>query len=83
MERLDALLYDPKQVSLDDCRGSLEGHDHHQGAYRLFLTCPDADALVETLRPWMKSLHRERPVALFKRHGEYVDPDCPEEEVPL
>ena len=83
MDRLDARLYDPKQVSLDEYRGSLEGHDHHQGADRLFLSCPDADALVQTLRPWLKSLHREGPVAVFKRYGEYVDPDCQEEEVSL
>jgi hypothetical protein len=83
MDELDKELYDPTAGGDGAYFGSLEGDDYFNKEYRLFVSCPDADALVNRLRPWLKSLSWPRPVRVVKRFGEYVDPDCREVPVEL
>lgn len=63
--------------------GNLEGNDQVEGQIRLFLSCPDADALVKKLLPWVKTLSWGREIKLLKRYGEYSDPNCHEEYVEI
>ncbi len=79
MDQLDAVL-----VDLDSAApvvGSLEGHDYGvPGECRLFISCPDVDALLDKLRPTLKGLDWPTGFALLKRYGPYRDFDAPEEE---
>lgn len=79
LDALDGLLY--KQDSRAAYFGSVEGHDHHNGHYRVFLSCPDADALVEHLRPWLKALTWKPRPRIVKRYGAYDDLTCREQGV--
>jgi hypothetical protein len=80
MDQLDALLVDVNSEL--PAVGNLEGHDYGAaGECRLFLSCPDADALVEKLRPWLKDLSWPKGFSVRKRYGEYVDKAAPEEDV--
>jgi hypothetical protein len=63
--------------------GSLEGNEYVAGKARIFLSCPDAAALVERLRSWLTSLGWSGRVTVAKRYGEYVDPNAAEEVVEL
>lgn len=78
LDELDALLYGAGQ-SPDEYLGSLEGHEHAQGAFRLFLSCPDADKLADRLRDRVAALPWDGPLVVLKRYGHFHDPDCPEE----
>lgn len=79
MDELDGLLAatDPNTPAV----GALEGHDYAGGECRLFLSCPDADALAAKLRPWLERLDWKGAVEAVKRYGEYVDGDAPAEPV--
>ncbi len=80
IEELNAILVKPQEKS--PVIGNLEGSDFGvKGECRLFLTCPDADGLVNELRPWRKMLDWPGRVAVVKRYGEYFDPDAKEELV--
>jgi hypothetical protein len=81
MDELDGILYDASAGPDSTYLGSLETSDYDKSTFRLFITCPDADALVDKLRPWLMKLNGEAPVRVLKRYGEYVDPDCREEWV--
>jgi len=81
MDELDGLLCDPSADA--PYFGSLEGDDRVDGELRLFLSCPDANALVDKLGPWLKKLSWKGRVSLMKRFGEMTDPDCPEESIDL
>ncbi|MEN6448887.1 MAG: hypothetical protein ABFC96_00210 [Thermoguttaceae bacterium] len=81
MDELDALLADPDATT--PSAGSLEGSEYVAGECRLFLSCPDADALVVRLWPWLKALRWNGNVWVMKRWGEYVDVSAPEEYVDL
>lgn len=81
MDSIDALLYDPTPNS--PYLGRLEGDDHHKRECRLFLSCPNADVLVEKLFPLLKALTWAGRVRVLKRYGEYDNPECREEEVEL
>lgn len=83
MDEIDSLLFDSTASPEAAYFGNLEGDDHHEGHIRLFLSCPDADVLVEKLRPWLKMLSWEKPVRMLKRYGEYFDASCREEFVEL
>jgi hypothetical protein len=83
MDEIDALLNDLAAKPTDPLLGSLEGDDVVEGELRLFLSCPNADALVERLRPWLKSLSWHGGVKVLKRYGEMNDANCPEEYVEL
>jgi len=81
MNELDALLHDPKAKPDAPYWGSLEGDDHADGEYRLFVSCPNADRLFEKLQPWLADLDWEGCVRVLKRYGEYTDPTCREEMI--
>jgi hypothetical protein len=83
MDEIDALLHDPSSNPSAPYFGSLEGDDVVEGELRLFLSCPDADALVDKLRPCLKSLSWVKPVKVLKRYGEYVDVNSREEYAEL
>jgi hypothetical protein len=83
MNEIDALLYDPASDSQTSDVGSLEGNDYVNGQYRLFFSCPDANALVAKLLPWLKSLSWSGTVGVVKRYGAYDNPECEEEHVTL
>ncbi len=53
------------------------------GEARLFLSCPDADALVDKLWPWIEALDWPREIHVVKRAGDMYDEDAPEEVVEL
>jgi hypothetical protein len=77
MDQIDGLLYtsNPKSKAI----GSLEGDDKGiDGECRLFLSCPDVDALVEKLRPWFKQLDWRTGFHVLKRYGEIEDFDAEE-----
>lgn len=76
MEDLNGRLVDI--TSTGPVMGSLEGRDDVNGETRLFLTCPDADALVEHLRPWLRAFRWPEGIRVLKRYGEFVDEDVPE-----
>lgn len=78
---IDGLLYDPAASPDATYSGSVEGHDYDDGQIRIFLSCPDADALVEKLRPWLKTLNWQGGLKVLKRYGEYADVNCREEYV--
>jgi hypothetical protein len=60
--------------------GSLEGHEFVKRDFRIFLSCPDADALAKMLLPWLRKVKWDKPgVQGIKRYGEYVDPEAREE----
>jgi len=81
MDELDHLLCDPRADA--PYFGSLEGDDRVDGELRLFLSCPDADALVQKLGPWLKALSWKGRVGIMKRYGEFTDPNCREETIDL
>jgi hypothetical protein len=83
MDEIDALLHDPANKLQAPYFGSLEGDDDVEGETRLFLSCPDANALVEKLRPWLKTLSWAGEVKVLKRYGPYRDVNCTEEYVDL
>lgn len=83
MDVIDALLYDPAAKSDSPLLGNLEGKDVVEGELRLFLSCPDADVLVEKLRPWLKRISWDGPVKVLKRYGNYMAVSCREEYVEL
>lgn len=78
-DELDTLLVEQEAAAM--YYGNLEGNDQIRGECRLFISCPDADALIDKLRPWLTDLQWEGQVTVLKRYGEFVDPDAPEEIV--
>ena len=81
MDELDAALINV-EVDAPEA-GSLEGHEWVGGDCRLFFSCPDCDALVDKLWPWLKSLRWPGKVMLMKRYGEFHDAGAREEYVDL
>lgn len=81
MDEIDGLLCDPRADA--PYFGSLEGDDRVDGELRLFLSCPDANALVDRLAPWLKRLTWKGRVEVMKRYGVFTDPDCAEETIVL
>lgn len=81
MDELDGLLYEPRPEA--PYFGSLEGDDRVDGELRLFLSCPDANVLLDRLRPWLKTLSWNGRVSVMKRFGEMTDLNCREETLDL
>jgi hypothetical protein len=82
MDELDGLLVDID--SEKPVVGSLEGVDYGvAGECRLFLSCPDADALARKLRPWLKSLNWPNEVVVLKRYGNFRDVEAKESVMKL
>jgi hypothetical protein len=63
--------------------GSLEGHQCVDGACELQLSCPNADALVRVLRPWLNDLSWPGTVRVVKRNGGFDDVEATETAVSL
>ena len=63
--------------------GSLEGHEFVKGVCHLFLSCPDVDALVVKIRPWLDAMDWPRKVQVLKRYGGMYDEDASEEHVKI
>jgi hypothetical protein len=63
--------------------GSYDGIDTVEGEIRLFVMCPDVDALVQKLLPWLRNLDWPRNVYLMKRYGEMYDEAAKEELIEL
>jgi hypothetical protein len=63
--------------------GSYDGIDTVEGEMRLFVMCPDVDALVQKLLPWLRNLDWPRNVYLMKRYGEMYDEAAKEELIEL
>lgn len=80
MDELDAIF--AKANSKKNYLGSLEGDDGVKSELRLFLSCPDADALVEHLAKWRNTVSW-KDAKILKRYGEITDPDCKEKYVPF
>lgn len=59
--------------------GSYEGSDIVDGEFRMFLTCPDADALERKLLPWLQAIDWPTEIYVMRRYGDMDDPDVPEE----
>jgi hypothetical protein len=78
MDQLDAQLVDVNSDA--PVVGSLEGFDYGvPGECRLFLSCPDADALVKKLHPWLKAVDWPKGFKVLKRYGNFADKDAREE----
>ncbi len=67
VKRMDGLYY-----------GSLEGRRTKKGVTRLFLSCPDANALLKKLTPWLKALDWQSSPRVLLRSAPYDDADCEE-----
>jgi hypothetical protein len=83
MDEIDGLLYDPTAKQGAPYLGSLEGDDVVEGELRLFFSCPDANALVEKLRPWLKTRSWPGGMKVLKRYGEMADANCRDEYAEL
>jgi hypothetical protein len=73
MDSLDALLADPNAPYESPFYGNLQGDEPVKGEHRLFLSCPDADRLVERIRTWLQHLDWPHDVVVVKRYGELRD----------
>jgi hypothetical protein len=67
-DEIDAQLFTP---TLDTPYfGSLEGKKTAKGATKLYLSCPDAEALFRKLEPWLKALvWQPRPMVVVRTVG--------------
>jgi hypothetical protein len=59
--------------------GRFDGHELASGEYRMFISCPDASALVEKLLPLLSALNWKGRVTVMKRYGEMRDASAREE----
>jgi hypothetical protein len=81
MDALDRLLADPHAAYDAPVFGNLEGNEPVNGEHWLFLSCPDADQLVEAMRPFLRRLDWPGEVVLTKRYGEMRYEGAAEETV--
>jgi hypothetical protein len=79
MDELDAVTVD--KTSEAPAVGNLEGYEYKAGECWLSLSAPDADALVEKLRPWLKALDWPSGFKVLKRYGEHYQDDAPTVQV--
>lgn len=63
--------------------GSLEGDEPVEGEMRLFLSCPDADRLVQKLQPWLDHLGWPRTYYVMKRYGKMYDENAEESVIEI
>ncbi len=72
MDQLDALLVDPRSTA--PSVGQVEGVDRGiSGKCRLMLSCPDADALIAFIRPWLSRLKWPGRFSVGKRYANFAD----------
>lgn len=63
--------------------GWYEGRDTVDAEVRLFLSCPDVDALARKLQPWLQNLDWPHETVAVKRYGDLYDTDAKETFIPL
>ncbi len=78
-DELDAILVDMQSEA--PAVGNLEQIEYTEGECLLSLSCPDAEALVERLRPWLEALEWPLGFRVAKRFGEFYDVEAEEEYV--
>lgn len=61
--------------------GSYEGDDTVNQEFRMFLSCPDVDALMNKLEPWLKGLAWPSKATVLKRYGNLHDEDAEEKRM--
>jgi hypothetical protein len=81
MDSLDNLLIDPYAPYEVGYLANLEGDERVKGEHRLFISCSNADRLVEQLRPWLRHLDWTGPVEVVKRYGTMHEEEAREETV--
>lgn len=70
--------------SLDETYfGSYEGDEAVESQFRMFITCPDVDALEQKLHDWLVGLQWQWacPFIVVKRYGDMYDPDAKAEVI--
>ena len=79
MDELDAILVDMHSDA--PVVGSLEENEYVDGECWLRLSCPDAHALVDKLRPWLRQLDWPNGYEVIKAYGEYYSEELEGEYV--
>jgi hypothetical protein len=83
LDELDKVLYNAHATPNTSYFGNLEGNDYHESQIRIFLSCPNADILVDKIRPLLSALSWKRKIEVLKRYGALVNANCREEYVEL
>jgi hypothetical protein len=60
--------------------GRYEGSDTVEDQFRIFICCPDVDALVNKLKPWLENLDWSGQTRVIKRYGEMRNSSAKEVE---
>jgi hypothetical protein len=63
--------------------GRYDVRDTIDGEYCMFIGCPDVNALLEKLRPWLENLNWAGGIRIVKRYGNEFDTGAKEERVSL
>jgi hypothetical protein len=79
VDELNASLTDPDSDA--PAVGFVEWPEYVPGECRIPISCPDADALAEKLKPWINRLKWPNGFEVAKRYGYYVDRKAREELV--
>jgi len=64
-------------------QGSIELSEFADGEFRVFCTCPNAEQLVEFLKPWLDQVAWDGDVAITKRFGNFYDTKAKEKRVQI
>ena len=78
-KELDQMLTDPGSTAPPV--GALDAREVVGGEARFDLSCPNSDALVKRLLPWLRQLDWSGKPRVIKHYGYFADPDAQEEEV--
>lgn len=62
-------------------QGSIELSEFADGEFRVFCTCPNAEQLVEFLKPWLDQVAWDGDIAITKRFGNLYDKKAKEKRV--
>ena len=77
-----ALAAQLKVSSLEDpYRGSIEVAEFADGEFRVFCTCPKAEALADFVMPWLEHVDWSGEVSTTKRFGNLYDKKAKEKQV--
>lgn len=63
--------------------GCYEGSDSFDGSYRMFLSCPDVDVLLQKIEPWLVDLDWKKGIKVLKKYGELYDESSLYKEVSI
>ena len=64
-------------------QGSIELSEFADGEFRVFCTCPNAEQLVEFLKPWLDQVAWDGDVAITRRFGNLYDTKAKEKRVQI